>query len=366
MKNFSKKQPTGSETIMNAFSNQTNELKSKLQGVKMKKIAIYSGIALATVALASNLVLSVDRGMTAVEIEMGGKVALTKHYSEGLHFPVNPFSSFVSISTKDVSIPFVGVDIIRGDAVSNGTWSLQTSDNLTTGVNVEVLMQLKPEFAPYYVQQSTTMKNVIGTYVVPALKESLTSQGSKIASASALFSEDKKIALKTGTLADMKSYLSNPTIMGNLASGLVIKDVKYQSMVLPTRIQEMINQTKERQEAEQVALSAETIRKTEANAKFYEAEKEAQAKEKQADAEAHRMTVIAKANEAQADAKFYSMQKDAAGIKELNSSINPQYIKYMEAQASLVASQNYKGDTPTNLTVMGEGSSAVPFLNVGK
>jgi regulator of protease activity HflC (stomatin/prohibitin superfamily) len=371
MKQFTKQQRTKQfeGNKMNAFTQRNNPIKTpiktQINGAKMKKLAIGVGITLATIAVGSQFFLTVQKGHVGVESKMGGMIVLDKHYSEGLHFPVNPLSSFVEISVKDESIPLKGIEIDRvGNAYSNGSYVLQTADQMTTGVDVEILLQLKPKFAPYFVQQVGTFDGAVGTYITPALLESLMKQGSSVESAQDLFSTTAKHNLKTGTMKDMVSYLQNPEIMGKLSNGFTIKDVKYQRMVLPPRIQEMINQAKEREEAEDIAVSNETIRKTDADAKLYEEQKHALATEAQADAEAHRRTVNATAVEKEADAKLYAMQKESAGIKNLNSSINPQYIQYMNAQAAVTAAQNYKGGVPQSVTTLGDANNFIPFMNM--
>lgn len=367
--------------IIHPFSNRNNttnfESNSNMKSIKeslpnmnnpkMKKIATYSVATAVILALGSNFFLSVKAGDVAAESEFGGKIVLTKHYKEGLHFPVNPFSSFIHMSVKDESISLKGISIDnRGNAVSNGRLVLQTADQMTTGVDVEILLQMKPEFVPHFVQQAGTFNGSVNKYINPALLESLMIQGAVIESAQDLFTTKAKESLKLGTMQDMVSYLEKPSIMGKLANGFTIKDVKYQRMVLPPRIQEMINQAKEREEQENVAESNEEIAKTNADAKFYEEQQLALADQERANAEAHRLTVLATAAEKEADAKFYAMDKESSGIKLINAQLTPRYNDYIYAQASLTASQKYKGGTPSSLTIMDGNTSAVPYMNIGK
>lgn len=347
---------------MKAFQQYTNRQDRK----KMKKLATGVAIALGVVIVGSSLVTTVDKGHVGVAVKFGEVQHSAIPMSEGLNFKL-PWTEIIEVPITDQSISLKGITISpSGNAMSNGSLVLQTADKMTTGLNVELLVQMKPEFASHFVQMAGSFNGAVNKYVIPALEESLNYRGSSIATAQDLFTEDAKTDLKKKTQGDMTSYLNDKAIMEHLSSGLTVKDVKYQRMVLPPRIQEMINQTKEREEAEEIALSNERKRKTDANATFYERQKDAEAKEKQADADAHRTKVLAEATEREADAKLYAMEKEADGIKKLNSVINPQYIKYIDAQANLTASQRYQGGTPASLTVMGENTQAVPFLNVGK
>ena len=325
------------------------------------KYGVYGVLVALVAVLGFNLMLIVPKGNVAVETLMG-KVTTEKVWKEGFHI-VNPIATYSNIPITDQSLKFQG---IANNGLANGQLVIQTADKMTTALNVEILVAIKPEFAPFFYQQATTFTGTTNKYIVPALMESLMTQGSGITTAQALFDEQSKVKMKAGSLADIRNYLGNPKIMGNGANGLTVKDFKYQRFVLDPTISDMIRQTKEREELEQVALSQERKRQTDANAALYEKQQQAEATKAQADAEAHKVTVLAAAHERQSDAKLYAMQKEALGMKEISNQTTPQYIKYMEANATVLAAERYQGGTPETLTIMGGDSSAVPFLNIGK
>lgn len=347
------------------FTDNNRSNSRAAQQANVKKYATIGCLSLAALFVGLSSTLVVDKGNVAVQT-LFGKVTLDKTYQEGFHF-VNPFGSYTQISVRDESIVLKGIDVIGGKAVSNGNLIIQTADKMTTGVDIEMVVQLKPEFAPYYVQQASTFNGAINKYIKPALIETIYSQGSEIKAAELLFTPEAKNSLKVGTMAGMKNYLSNKTIVGeNLVNGFTVKDVKYQRLALPPEIDKMIITTQQRKEAEEIAKSNERKRQTDANAGLYEKEQFSAATKVQAEAESYRRVQNAIATEREAEAKLVTMQKDAEGIAALNKQINQQYIQYMDAQSKLVASQNYKGDTPAHLVVMGEKSSVVPFMNISK
>lgn len=351
---------------MNAFAqrNQNSmEQQLKAKAGKMTKIAKYVGIGLVTLGIASTFVTTVEKGHVGVPVVFN-EIDHSKFYTEGLNIKM-PWVSVIEVPVVDRSITLKGIVIDnRGKAVSNGQLVLQTADKMDTGVDVEILVNMKPQYASKFVQQAGSFDGAVNQYVIPALKESMYDQGAAIATAQDLFTTEAKDQLKAGSIQDMQGYLNNKVIMGALAGGFNVKDVKYQRLALPSEINKMIMATKQRQEQEDIAKSSETIRKTDADAALYEEKQKALATEAQADAEAHRRTVNAEAAEKEADAKFYAMKKDAEGIELLNKQINPEYIQYINAQAGLEAAQNYKGDVPQSVTSMGTDANFVPFMNM--
>lgn len=326
-----------------------------------KFILISIGAFLLTV-LSMMSILTVEKGHTAGETVFGA-VKLDKTYGEGFHFPVNPLASFTEMSTRDESIVLRGIEVVNGRAVSNGRLIIQTADKMSTGVDVEILIQLDPTKVPLFIQQAGQFNGVISKYINPALMEALYKQGSNIRTAQDLFTPEAKDKLKEGIMADIRGYLNNTKIMKDLAGGVVVKDVKIQRLVLPPQIEKLIMETKEREEAEEIAKSNERRRQTDANAELYEKQQTAEATKANAEAESYRRIQNAIALEREAEAKLVAATKEAEGIAELNKQINKQYIDYVHAQASLTASQNYKGDVPQ--TVMGSDGNFVPFMNVG-
>lgn len=348
------------------FSSRNQSVVNAAQKAKFTKIAKWVGGTLGLAILASQFVMSVDKGNVATQAVFG-KVDLVKTYGEGLHFPVNPMATFTHMSVADQSIVMRGVSVDQyGKARPNGQVIIQTADKMATGVDVEVVLQLNKSQLPHLSQQQvSTMASAVQKYVSPALSEALYNQGSRVKTAQDLFTEEAKTQLKNGVLADLRAYMTNvekmhPSVVG----AITVKDVKIQRLALPEQIEDLIMKTKQREEAEEIAKSEERRRKTDANAALYEKQQTANATKANAEAEAYRRMQNAEAMEREAAAKLVVAQKEAEGIAELNKQINPQYVQYLKAQANLTAAQNYKGDVPQ--TVMGGDGSFVPFMNMGK
>lgn len=347
------------------FNSRNNSIAAAANKAKVTKIAKWVGGALGVVILASQLVLTVDKGNVASQSTFG-KVDLDTIYSEGIHFPVNPLAKFTSMSVADQSIVMRGVVVDQyGKARSNGQVIIQTRDKMATGVDVEIFLQVNGTQIPHLSQQQVnTVADAVRKYVSPALSEALYNQGSSIASAQDLFTEKAKTQLKDGVLRDLRSYLVNVEKLDESVVGaIIVKDVKIQRLALPPEIEDLIMETKKREEAEEIAKSSERRRQTDANAGLYEKQQVAEGIKADAEAESYRRKQNADALEREAEAKLVVAQKEAEGIKELNKQINPQYVQYLNAQAGLTAAQNYKGDVPH--TVMGGDGSFVPFMDIG-
>ena len=345
------------------FNNRNNSIARAAATAKAKKMGFIAAGVVAAIALGSSTVLTVDKGHTAGKTVFGA-VDMSTTYGEGIHFPVNPLASFTEMTTRDESIVLRGIEVVNGRAVANGRLIIQTADKMSTGVDVEILVQVDPLYVPRFIQQAGNFPGVVSKYINPALMEALYKQGSGVKTAQDLFTPEAKEQLKEGIITDIRAYLSNKDIMQELAGGLVVKDVKIQRLVLPPQIENLIMETKQREEAEEIAKSNERRRQTDANAGLYEKQKAAEARKAEAEAEAYRRTQNAEALEREASAKLVVAQKEAEGIAELNKQINPQYVQYLKAQAGLTAAQNYKGDVPQ--TVMGGEGNFVPFMNMGK
>ncbi|MGL5305800.1 MAG: SPFH domain-containing protein, partial [Aeromonas veronii] len=343
------------------FNSRNNSIAAAANKAKVTKIAKWVGGALGVVILASQFVLTVDKGNVASQSTFG-KVDLNTVYSEGIHFPVNPLAKFTSMSVADQSIVMRGVVVDQyGKARSNGQVIIQTRDKMATGVDVEIFLQVNGAQIPHLSQQQVnTVADAVRKYVQPALSEALYNQGSSIASAQDLFTEQAKTQLKDGVLRDLRSYLiSAEKLDESVVGAIIVKDVKIQRLALPPEIEDLIMETKKREEAEEIAKSSERRRQTDANAGLYEKQQAAEATKANAEAEAFRRMQNAEAMEREAAAKLVVAQKEAEGIAELNKQINPQYVQYLKAQATLTAAQNYKGDVPQ--TVMGADGNFVPF-----
>lgn len=347
------------------FNSRNNSIAAAANKAKVTKIAKWVGGALGVIILASQFVLTVDKGNGASQAVMG-KVTLNKVYTEGLHFPVNPLASFTQMSVADQSIVMRGVTVDQyGKARPNGQVVIQTADKMATGADVEVVLQINASQLPHLSQQQVNnVSDAVRKYVSPALSEALYGQGSKIKTAQDLFTDEAKTNLKNGVLKDLREYMANKEKMHpSVVGAIIVKDVKIQRLALPEQIEVLIMQTKQREEAEEIAKSEERKRQTDANAALYEKQKIAEATKANAEAEAYRRVENAKALEREAAAKLVVAQKEAEGIAELNKQINPQYVQYLKAQAGLTAAQNYKGEVPH--TIMGGDGNFVPFMDIG-
>lgn len=348
------------------FSSRNQSVKQAAQTKSMFKYGALALGVVATLGIIGSTVLTVDKGNVATQAVFG-KVDMQTTYNEGIHFFVHPMANFTHLSVADQSIVMRGIVVDnQGKAHSNGQVIIQTADKMATGADVELVLQLNREYLPALSQQQiATMADAIRKYVSPALTEALYTQGSSIKTAQDLFTEEAKIKLKDGVLRDIRSYLADATkIHPSVVGAITIKDVKIQRLALPPQIEKLIMETKEREEAEEIAKSNERRRQTDANAELYEKQQTANATKANAEAEAYRRIQNAEALEREASAKLVVAQKEAEGISELNKQINPQYVQYLKAQATLTAAQNYKGDVPQ--TVMGGEGNFVPFMNMGK
>ena len=160
-----------------------------------------------------------------------------------------------------------------------------------------------------------TQDQFLKTHVYKRVLSCLTKAGGRVENSQAFFEENIQIQLANNTLECVNDYLATVGQQYKLTS------VQFSDIRLDPIVRQFMVKTKERQEEENQAQSALNIAET--NAQKIVKESEAKLEAAANDKEARKLA---------ADAKFYEMKQEALGNVELNSSINNELVKYIEAQ----------------------------------
>ncbi len=267
---------------------------------------------------------SVPAGHVAVATLFGE--VQSKHFSEGLHIPVNPLYQwhFYDVRQKTHS----------------ETSNVPSQDQLQTKIDVSVQYRLVANDTPRILKETGTAVDVNTVHIVPKLRSQIREQGKTIKRAEDFFLEETQTTLQVALLEGLKDYLAT--------KGVAVEAVLIRDISLPPFITKAIEAKKEReQEVEKQKAELERFT-TEQEQKVAAAEAEKNA----ASAEAEKRRLLA-------DARSYEITKINEAIGK-----NPNYVKLQALEALQAISKDpaakvyfINGDSPAPLPLMHLGDA---------
>ncbi len=267
---------------------------------------------------------SVPAGHVAVATLFGE--VQPKHFSEGLHIPVNPLYQwhFYDVRQKTHS----------------ETSNVPSQDQLQTKIDVSVQYRLVARDTPRILKETGTALDVNSVHIVPKLRSQIREQGKSIKRAEDFFLEETQAMLQIALLEGLKDYLGT--------KGVAVEAVLIRDISLPPFITKAIEAKKEReQEVEKQKAELERFT-TEQKQKVAAAEAEKDA----ASAEAEKRRLLA-------DARAYEITKINEAIGK-----NPNYVKLQALEALQAISKDpaakvyfIDGDSPAPLPLMHLGDA---------
>jgi len=245
-------------------------------------------------------------------------------YSEGLHFPINPFYQWVLFDVRQTSL--------------KETAHVPTRDQLQTKIDISVQYRIDGARAPEILRETGDEQRVVSVQLIPFLRSLVREEGSKVERAEDFFQEETRDNLETGLEERMRERLG--------PKGLIIQDVLIRDINLPTVLATAIEQKKEREQAvERQKAELERFRQ-EQQQKVAQAN--AQLEAARMEAEQVRVLAAAKADE----------------IRLINDAVaqNPAYIKLQ----SLEALKQMSKDPAAKIYFMDSNSKQpLPLMHIG-
>jgi regulator of protease activity HflC (stomatin/prohibitin superfamily) len=284
-----------------------------------KPLLIVIAAVFAVIVFGSRFYQSVPAGHVAVATLFGE--VQPKHYSEGLHVPVNPLFDWYAYDVRMKS--------------HSETSNVPSQDQLQTKIDVSVQYRIVGSQTPSILKETGSIGQVLAVHVVPQLRSQIREQGKTITRAEDFFLEETQNTLQVALLSGLQSYLG--------PKGVEVEAVLIRDITLPPFITKAIEGKKEREQE---------VQKQKAELERYQTEQQ----QKIALAIAEKDAASAKAEERRllADARAYEITKinDAIGK-------NPNYVKLQALEALQAISKDpaakvyfINGDSPQPLPLM--------------
>lgn len=302
---------------------------------KKKYFKIGGGVvgALLVAVIGFNSYTVVSAGTAKVQTTFG--TVNQQHYGEGLHFPVNPLSSFDEFDTRNNKYEVNGLNI-------------PTQDRFNSTGNVTVLYRIQDSKTPYIKQNYGNAQEYVDKTLRQYLRSIIRDEGRKV--------QDSRGLANSNTVSVMQENAKNRLIEQMDGTGIDIQEVLVQDIAFDPRIAQQILDTQERIQQEERKKSEERIAITNALIKKQEAVGEANKKREAADAEAYKLTTEANAHKEAAIAKA---QGDAEAIKlmaeanlKLTKSLTPEILEKQRLDNEAILYSKSVGNVPT--TIIGE------------
>ncbi|MEM7952689.1 SPFH domain-containing protein [Morganella morganii] len=148
-------------------------------------------------------------------------------YDAGLHFPINPFMTFDTYSTKDIRVSLKELRV-------------PSQDKLKSIVDITVMLQFDGAKAPILRINGGTESEALDKYVRQKLISTILEFGKDVANAQDLYTADTQRKLQESIRDAIQGYAS--------PYGYTIKEIMIQDITLPEVVQEQVVNTKMRQE----------------------------------------------------------------------------------------------------------------------
>jgi len=298
---------------------------TKQSGPSVKKVAtiVLSGIAVLTVLIFAVMSYKVvDAGEVGVATLFGN--VQEESYSEGLHFPVNPFYNWTAYNVREQKLDLSGVPV-------------PTADQQTSKIDLTVIFELTDASCPAARSDVGNGDAVREVKLVPNLRSLVRSVGKSVSRCEDLFLDNIQETMQ----ADLTSQLQIK--VGKYAT---VKAVLLRNIVLPGHILDAIKNKKVREQQGEEEKAELARFKTEQEQKKAQAQAERAAAEERAE----QIKVLADA--------------DAYAIQAINKAIagNPAYIKLQ----ALEALQAISKDPASKMYFMdGNSTNPLPLLHLG-
>jgi regulator of protease activity HflC (stomatin/prohibitin superfamily) len=249
----------------------------------------------------------------------------TKHYTEGLHVPVNPLFDWYLYDVRQKT--------------HSETSNVPSQDQLQTKIDVSVQYRIVGSETPSILKETGSIANVLAVHVVPQLRSQIREQGKTIKRAEDFFLEETQNTLQVALLEGLKDYLGT--------KGVAVEAVLIRDITLPPFITKAIEGKKEREQE---------VEKQKAELERYNTEQQqkialAIAEKDAASAEAEKRRLIA-------DAQAYEITKINEAIGK-----NPNYVK-LEALKALQAIS--KDPAAKIYFVNGDSPQPLPLMHMGE
>lgn len=307
---------------------------NNLSGFKVTKTKvglIVSGIVLSVTLLNSYTVVSA--GTAKVQTTFG--TVNQMHYGEGLHFPVNPLSSFDEFDTRNNKYEVNGLNI-------------PTQDRFNSTGNVTVLYRIQDSKTPFIKQNYGNAGEYVDKTLRQYLRSIIRDEGRKV--------QDSRGLANSDTVSIMQENAKVRLIEQMDGTGIDIQEVLVQDVAFDPRIAKQILDTQERIQQEERKKSEERIAITNALIAKQEAVGQANKRREEADATAYKLTTEANAQKSAAVAKA---QGEAESIKliaqaniELTKSLTPQILEKQRLDNEAILFSKSVGNVPT--TIIGD------------
>jgi regulator of protease activity HflC (stomatin/prohibitin superfamily) len=316
---------------------------------KVTKGKVATGLGLFAVAIIlANSYTVVSAGTAKVQTTFG--TVNQQHYGEGLHFPVNPLSSFDEFDTRNNKYEVNGLNI-------------PTQDRFNSTGNVTVLYRIQDSKTPYIKQNYGNAQEYVDKTLRQYLRSIVRDEGRKV--------QDSRGLANSDTVSIMQENTKQRLVEQMDGTGIDIQEVLVQDIEFDPRIAKQILDTQERIQQEERKKSEERIAITNALIKKQEAVGEANKKREAADAEAYKLTTEATAHKNAAIAKA---QGEAEAIKliadanlKLTKSLTPEILEKQRLDNEAVLYSKSVGNVPT--TIIGETNLraiGVPVASTGQ
>jgi len=290
-------------------------------------------LAFFTFILVINTFTVVDAGTTKVQTTLG-TVNMTP-YSEGLHFPVNPFSSFDSMDTRNSKYEVDGLNI-------------PTQDRFNSTGNVTVLYRIQAAKTPAIKKDYGTVKEYIAKTLRQHLRSIIRDEGRKLLDSRSLSSSSHVTNMQVNSKLRLSEALVD--------TGIIVQDVLIQDIVFDPRIAAQILQTQIRIQEEEATISKKRITITNAEIALETAKGVSDAKETAADAESYRVTKLAEADKQsailRAEGEAESIKLIADANNKLSLSLTPEIIEKYRLENEAILYSKSVGNVPT--TIIGD------------
>jgi regulator of protease activity HflC (stomatin/prohibitin superfamily) len=303
------------------------------------KVATGFGVLAAAIILANSYTV-VSAGTAKVQTTFG--TVNQQHYGEGLHFPVNPLSSFDEFDTRNNKYEVNGLNI-------------PTQDRFNSTGNVTVLYRIQDSKTPYIKQNYGNAQEYVDKTLRQYLRSIVRDEGRKV--------QDSRGLANSNTVSIMQENAKSRLIEQMDGTGIDIQEVLIQDIAFDPRIAQQILDTQKRIQVEEQKLSEERQAKTDAAIKKQQAIGEANKMREAADAEAYKLTTVANAHKESAIAKASGEAEAIKLIAEANlkltKSLTPEILEKQRLDNEAILYSKSVGNVPemiigeTNLRAIG-------------
>ncbi|MEO1576848.1 MAG: SPFH domain-containing protein, partial [Pseudomonadota bacterium] len=179
------------------------------------------GVAFLVLLVASRSYKTVEAGYVSVATLFGN--VRSEPYTEGLHFPVNPFYKWHDYDARKKTHKEVA--------------NVPSQDQLQTKLEVSVQYRLIASETPRILAETGLATDVVNVHLIPKLRSLVREQGKSIRRAEDFFMEETQERLQVDLTTGMDEFMR--------PKGVEVEDVLIRDIQLPPFITKAIEQKKE-------------------------------------------------------------------------------------------------------------------------